>query len=49
MMNTGTLMITYQPLRQLPNFFRNIVSNSAVTKDDIEFLLAEMDRLGNDL
>ncbi|XP_022662086.1 glutamate decarboxylase-like isoform X2 [Varroa jacobsoni] len=49
MMNTGTLMITYQPLRELPNFFRNIVSNSAVTKDDIDFLLAEMDRLGNDL
>lgn len=49
MMNTGTLMITYQPLRHLPNFFRNIVSNAAVTKDDIEFLLAELDRLGHDL
>ncbi|XP_018495181.1 glutamate decarboxylase [Galendromus occidentalis] len=49
MMTTGSLMITYQPLRHLPNFFRNIVSNAAVKKEDIDFLLAELDRLGHDL
>lgn len=49
MMSTGTLMIGYQPQGQLPNFFRSIVSNQAVTEEDIDFLVEELDRLGNDL
>lgn len=49
MMNSGTLMISYQPLGELPNFFRNITSNSGVQKKDIDFLLDELDRLGHDL
>lgn len=49
MMNTGTLMITYQPIRNRPNFFRNIVSNAGVRPADIDFLVKEMDRLGHDL
>jgi len=49
MMNSGTLMISYQPLGDKPNFFRNIISNPGVQKKDVEFLLAELDRLGHDL
>ncbi|CAN7944937.1 unnamed protein product, partial [Ixodes pacificus] len=49
MMNTGTLMITYQPIWDKPNFFRNIVSNAGVRPEDIDFLVQEMDRLGHDL
>uniref|UniRef100_T1IV01 Glutamate decarboxylase n=1 Tax=Strigamia maritima TaxID=126957 RepID=T1IV01_STRMM len=49
MMNTGTLMINYQPLDDIPNFFRNIISSQAVDESDVDFLLDEMDRLGQKL
>ena len=49
MMSTGTLMVGYQPQGKLPNFFRCIISNQAVTEVDIDFLVEEMDRLGHDL
>ncbi|CAG0916617.1 unnamed protein product [Notodromas monacha] len=49
MMNTGTLMINYQPQGDTPNFFRAIISNPAVGRDDVDFALAELDRLGHDL
>lgn len=49
MMNTGTLMIGYQPQDEIPNFFRNIISNQAVDESDIDFLLDELDRLGQNL
>ncbi|KAH9398284.1 glutamate decarboxylase gad1 [Tyrophagus putrescentiae] len=49
MMNKGSLMIGYQPLGDLPNFFRNITSNAGIQKKDIDYLLEELDRLGHDL
>ncbi|KFM74577.1 Glutamate decarboxylase, partial [Stegodyphus mimosarum] len=49
MMNAGSLMISYQPLGEIPNFFRSIISNAAVQESDIEFMLDELDRLGHDL
>ncbi|CAH1979644.1 unnamed protein product [Acanthoscelides obtectus] len=49
MMQEGTLMVGYQPDDRRPNFFRNIISSAAVTQEDVDFLLNEMDRLGNDL
>ncbi|XP_037089875.1 glutamate decarboxylase-like [Pollicipes pollicipes] len=53
MMEHGTLMVCYQPLRttstQRPNFFRNIINNQAVTRDDVRFMLDEIERLGHDL
>ncbi|UXI17985.1 hypothetical protein NH340_JMT03928 [Sarcoptes scabiei] len=49
MMYSGTLMISYQPLGDIPNFFRNIISNAGVQKKDVDFLLDELDRLGKDL
>lgn len=49
MMLAGTLMVSYQPLGDTPNFFRSIVSNHALREEDIDFMLEEMDRLGHDL
>ena len=49
MMNKGTLMVGYQPVGDIPNFFRNIISNPGVQKKDVDFLLDEMERLGHDL
>jgi len=49
MMEAGTLMIGYQPQGEIPNFFRNIISNPAVKRADVDFLLVEIDRLGHDL
>lgn len=49
MMSEGTLMVSYQPLGMLPNFFRSIISNQAVGEVDIDFMLEEMERLGKDL
>ena len=49
MMKAGTMMISYQPLGSIPNFFRNIVSNPGAQHKDMDFLVAELDRLGHDL
>jgi hypothetical protein len=49
MMTAGTLMVGYQPDDVRPNFFRNIISSAAVVEADVDFLLAELDRLGHDL
>merc|ERR1712080_531891 len=49
MMYSGTLMISYQPLKDKPNFFRSVISNQACTEEDIDFMLEELDRLGIDL
>lgn len=49
MMQSGTLMVGYQPDDRRPNFFRSIISNGAVKKEDIDFMLDELDRLGQDL
>lgn len=49
MMENGTMMIGYQPLGNKVNFFRNVISNPAVTREDVDFLVAEIQRLGDDL
>lgn len=49
MMEAGTLMVGYQPDDRRPNFFRSIISSAAVTEKDVEFMLNEIDRLGQDL
>lgn len=49
MMQAGTIMVGYQPDDRRPNFFRNIISSAAVTKTDVDFLLSEIDRLGQDI
>ena len=45
MMKAGSMMISYQPLGELPNFFRSIISNQAQTEADVDFMLEELDRL----
>lgn len=45
MMEEGTIMVTYQPLRDLPNFFRIAISNPALTKTDLDFVLDKFEEL----
>eukprot|EP00794_Sanderia_malayensis_P003133 gene3133-3601_t len=45
----GTMMIGYQPLKDLGNFFRMVVVSAAVTIGDMDFVLDEIERLGHDL
>ncbi|CRL04754.1 CLUMA_CG017814, isoform A [Clunio marinus] len=49
MMKAGTLMVGYTRDGRVPNFFRSVISNEAVTEKDIDFLMAEIERLGDDL
>lgn len=48
-MQRGTTMVGYQPDKQRPNFFRMIISNQAITKDDLDFLIREIIDIGSDL
>jgi hypothetical protein len=45
MMEEGTIMVTYQPLGDLPNFFRIAISNPALTKTDLDFVLDKIEEL----
>nr|XP_033505386.1 glutamate decarboxylase 1-like [Epinephelus lanceolatus] len=49
MMESGTTMVGYQPQGKHVNFFRMVVSNLAATQSDIDFLIDEIERLGQDL
>ena len=42
-------MISYQPLRDFPNFFRMVTVAPAATTADMDFVLDELERLGVDL
>lgn len=49
MMKAGTLMIGYTRNMEIPNFFRMVLSQEATNKEDIDFILKEIDRLGKDM
>ena len=49
MMEAGTVMVQYQPVGDLPNFFRVAISNPIVTSRDLDFLLDEIEKLGHDI
>lgn len=49
MMLKGSMMITYQPLNDLPNFFRLVVQNSALNYKDMDYIIEEFGRLAVDL
>lgn len=49
MMESGTTMVGYQPQGNKVNFFRMVISNPAATRSDIDFLIEEIERLGQDL
>nr|XP_009686211.1 PREDICTED: cysteine sulfinic acid decarboxylase [Struthio camelus australis] len=45
MMKTGSMMVGYQPHGAKVNFFRQVVTNPAVTRADLDFFLDEIERL----
>jgi len=49
MMKEGTMMITYQPSDDLPNFFRLVLQNSSLDQNDMDYFVNEIERLGSDL
>ncbi|ROL44622.1 Glutamate decarboxylase 1 [Anabarilius grahami] len=49
MMEEGFTMIGYQPLKNKVNFFRCVFSNPATQREDVDFLLVEIARLGCEL
>ena len=49
MVRKGSMMIGYQPHGTRSNFFRMVVANPALTRADMDFLLNELERLGQDL
>ncbi|KAM8794131.1 cysteine sulfinic acid decarboxylase [Eudromia elegans] len=49
MVRSGSVMVSYQPHGAAVNFFRQVVTNPAVTKADLDFFLDEIERLGRDL
>jgi len=49
MMQRGTTMVGYQPDKNTPNFFRMIISNQAITYEDLDFLIDEIIEIGKDL
>uniref|UniRef100_W8AVS4 Glutamate decarboxylase-like protein 1 n=1 Tax=Ceratitis capitata TaxID=7213 RepID=W8AVS4_CERCA len=49
MIKKGSMMITYQPLRQIPNFFRLVLQNSSLTQEDMKYFLDEIESLGCNL
>lgn len=49
MMEEGSTMIGYQPLGDKVNFFRCVFSNPATQRQDVDFLVEEIARLGCEL
>lgn len=49
MVRAGTMLITYQTLRDMPNFFRLVLQNSGLTEADMKFFVDEIERLAMDL
>jgi hypothetical protein len=49
MIKDGSMMVTYQPLRNQPNFFRLVLQNSGVERADMDYFVQEFERLGSDL
>jgi len=49
MVTEGTMLIGYQPHGEYVNFFRMVVSNPDVSKEDMLFAFNEIHRLGKDL
>lgn len=49
MVKEGNMMITYQPLRSKPNFFRLVLQSSALNRDDMLHFIDEFERLGCNL
>jgi len=48
MMEKGSMMVGYQPLGNLPNFFRVVLTNPGLVASDVDFFLDEIANLGED-
>lgn len=49
MMKKGSMMIGYQPHLGRVNFFRQIVISPQLSREDMDFVLDEIEKLGKDL
>ncbi|XP_061652578.1 glutamate decarboxylase 1 [Phyllopteryx taeniolatus] len=49
LMEKGSVLIGYQPTSTKVNFFRCVFANPATQREDIDFLLEEINRVGRDL
>ncbi|KDR09499.1 Cysteine sulfinic acid decarboxylase, partial [Zootermopsis nevadensis] len=49
MIKEGSMMLTYQPLRDQPNFFRLVLQNSGTDRADMDYIVREFERLSSDL
>ncbi|CAG9863233.1 unnamed protein product [Phyllotreta striolata] len=49
MIKCGSVMLGYQPLKGLPNFFRFVSQNSALTRTDVDFILDHIQEIGDAL
>lgn len=49
MMKEGNMMMTYQPIHDKPNFFRLVLQNSALNREDMLYFIDEIERLGCNL
>lgn len=49
MIKHGSLMLGYQPLKNLPNFFRFVSQNSALNEKDVDYILDHISEIGKAL
>ncbi|KAI4470731.1 glutamate decarboxylase-related [Holotrichia oblita] len=49
MMKDGSMMVSYQAQRELPNFFRIVFQSSALNHSDMLHIIQTFERLGKDL
>ncbi|KAK9892155.1 hypothetical protein WA026_018358 [Henosepilachna vigintioctopunctata] len=47
MVTHGSVMLNYQPLQDLPNFFRFVSQNSGLGKKDIDYILDHISEIGD--
>ncbi|XP_056645425.1 cysteine sulfinic acid decarboxylase-like [Diorhabda sublineata] len=47
MIQHGSVMLGYQPLKIFPNFFRFVSQNSALNKTDVDFILDHIQEIGD--
>ena len=49
MQKKGSLLVGFSPVPGVPTFFRMVIMNELVTHEDMDFVLDEIERNGEDL
>lgn len=49
LIENGTVIIQFQTLGDLPNFFRIVITNPLIAEEDINFIVDEIDRAGREI